>query len=1550
MQREIEKRPVGGLDMTTNYQDVNPVDYVDAKNLTNNERDINSAVDLKGIKGIEKILDYIPEIGLQTKKYRVFIDSTNDPNGIFTYFTEIIVSNSQGISIAPIPVSGGGSAYNFSLQVGYELTTALAGYFIIPTVTTFTATPNSSTYLGYFDIEFDIFDDYTIKFQPYIPATFQARTYDVQVIQEFIPSTYTIRKYRSELIGSCRTENDTFLFWTPCDKIENTEIFSSSITISVVYNTTAASMVDVTFSSPHGLFSGEIINLINSTNTGLLRYEGEWVITVVDDFTISLNWSIFYSVWTPFANPIKVELIKRGFGGISVVYRSSDQNNQYSQLKHLIRSKGLNFSKYHQIDARAKGNNLQKILKFTDNNNPPKMLIYEGDYNTDGFIYGLNGYDFPIQGLYFYESIFSTSRMLIGENDFKLSVVENKTGGELRALNMVYYARGVFSDFTKTSFSRPTNPISVIYSDWDAGTAYSGSLLNMITTKSNTVTISNIPPRTFAYIELVVIDYYNSGSFVGGVVKREPLGIGDTSISITHTGEEIYESIDEATIAQLYLSINKALNIEELDNRGVLSNVELQIDYDLTSIAQNIEYGIRRHSIPRLIDLARTLGDSGGEFFDPHIGHKYTGYTLFETVRWGLRVKWKNSNWSKAYWIGDFRVDDSPIGGRRYATLPNYNFGDTTNTYTFGFEFRNLDLDALVDGQKLRDLIDDYEFVRAPVSKEIIASGIVMLGAGGGGIPSNNVFVLNQAVDPNAAAIVAQIPIRNKIYFFSPDYTYDDAPRLDWFPGDEILCLGSPRYYNTGSGAAPYGNYTQTGVGEGFEQICDQGTTSATLQVLPVINVTPLYGDTYTANQFYRYDSSAVITPLYPIGECYGINLGSGFVQNIVGTYPDTFLYNVFYRRPKTKPYSENPENSIYYSVGFFDADVKNDTTSTIHVVFGGDSFVQKTYLYARNIIGATVTNSLIRHGIYSINKTNCQQQFGMYPGFHPIGPLPPLPTLFTNGKLNSDQEYSSCFTPRNFTSQYVAYDKNSYENVRQEATIYWSEISFVDSKFNPDRYFLFANQRVLDLSYGPIKDMKSINDILITLQPKKTERQYFDNTGKLISDSTDILLGTGAVMGRKGDFLSAYGCSNKWGSFVGKSTGGKEVLYYIDSINKAIVRVGADGTVVLSDRNNMSNYLYDHVKLAEFFDRPVYDYGISGIWDQKNRWAIFSVKAHLPTYEPTPEEWTTSTLYNVGDVVTDQYAYFYFSKLPCLFICKVAHTSNILSEPARMNTLSKSYWDLIPVTDTKYYNYFTLVFSETENKFKWFMSPVCDHYASYYDSYITTIPTNFDIIQLNSNFINPLYYYDESGERCEWYKNNYELAFSYTVNGNLVSNIFLYQLLPVYELSKDIQIYFIGPDDDEEYEVIDFYSDGINCYWVLDREYPFPTGIYFGLHIYVSLREDAYFTMSVNETKGQLVKYGAIRYDAELPVYRTDFTTSQPLQSYLTQADFETIDTYEYSPIKNDTTVGNSPDDDTSFLYGKYCLIKTTLRAKTEQIIHKFVTRVRALNRIIPR
>jgi hypothetical protein len=1557
MQQEIEKRPVGGLDTTNNLQDVAPIDYTDAKNLTNNNREVNTAVDLRPLKGIEYSFASLQPVSAKGKAVRFFINPENNPSAL-------PVGNICTIQFETIRgVSFGGSLLVANPPVINETTLRAAVLTFITsaaftgigitgscgTLQSYTLASGGTVY--YFDISFNIREDWNII----VTMSSGIDQYFTQVVEEFITASYNSRQMPSKIIGSCRTSDKTFLFWTP--SLSPTTPFpnysSPSISsITNVVNLAAASNARVTTSSDHGLYTGEIIELSGGTGTYGSSFNGNWIITVVTATTFDLNYSAATAFPVPSGTLPGIRLIDQGFGAISVITRDTTAiNSQFSQKTDLVLAKGLKFTQEFQIDARVKKNGEDFALKFTDYNNPPKMLIYSGVINANGFIYGALSFN-PGRGYYFYETIDFTSRMLVGDNDFVLGVIHNPLGGSLLAKNYVYYARGVFNDFTKTSVSRPSNPTTVIPNSGYSGYLYSGGFLDEPTTGLNSVIVNNIPQNVYSFIELIAVEY-NDNSIRAYVVSRAEISPGQDKVTIDHLGSEIYEPLSLSEINALFLYIDKARNIEEMDGRGVLSNVVLKVDENLNAIAQAVTCTISRRLNTRWNDLA-ALDNNSGEYLQSSTIKNYSSYMLFETVRWGLRVKWKNAGWSKSYWVGDFRVDD--VAASRKTPLPNLDLGTATNTYSFYFQFTNLNLDVLIGDVPLRSLIEDFEFVREEVTQEVMHSGVWVPGVTLASPPTaGEVYAADIGVNPNAGAFGTLD--RQIGYYFSPDLTYRDAPLFEAESGDQVINMGAPAYIPNALGTAPNGNYNIPNVGEGFEMQVDNGATNATIETVNVEDIQPLVftsgltvlsaisvdGKQITPCIGNAVSQAAYPTINLPIPATYALAVDANLTNGPSGN-ADLLLYNIFYLRPQANPYPLDVTLSSYYSVGFTGADVENDTTSTVYSVFGGECFVQKTYWYASNDLTAAPINNT-RIGVYSINRKNSQVQAGMYPGFGgastSMSNAVSILITPTNGS-NLLFGYSTCFNWRNITSRYVSFNENIGETGVQEATVYWSNQSIINSQFNADRYFLVANQRSLNLIDGPITDMKRVNDILITLQPNYTERQYFDNTGKLISDVGDVLLGTGAVMGRKGDSLSQYGCSNKWGVFVGRSDGGKDVLYFIDSIRKKIVRWGLDGAVVLSDRENMTNYLYQYLALTEFFDSPVYNYGISGVWDEKNKWAIFSVRAYVPPRELSGD-WTDTNFYSIGEIVNDPLANYDYGNMPSLFECIADNTADPSNRPASNSAASQLVWRKIPLTDKRYFNYFTLVFSEQENKFKWFLSPVPSIYASYYDTYITT-DTRFQLDD-SLSIENKLYIHDESGYQCEWFKKQYSWSYAYTYNNtNVISSAFLYTLFPLTAFAPNLKVYFVGPDDGLEYEVTEITEDEL----ILDRVYPF-TGADTTLTVYICLQEDAFITPVINESRGQLVKFGALRYDSTLPIYRVDLNT-QDHKSYLVQADFESIDNYEYAPIQNDTTAGNLPSADTSMLYGKYCLIKTTLRAKNDQIIHKFVVRVRALNRKFPR
>ena len=84
--------------------------------------------------------------------------------------------------------------------------------------------------------------------------------------------------------------------------------------------------------------------------------------------------------------------------------------------------------------------------------------------------------------------------------------------------------------------------------------------------------------------------------------------------------------------------------------------------------------------------------------------------------------KLKGGNWTKVYHIKDQNIRQGLDAGAY-----NYDLTAGTDAYTYLLELTNHDLDYLVNGIKLRDLIEDFQFVRAEINSEVIASGLVIV-------------------------------------------------------------------------------------------------------------------------------------------------------------------------------------------------------------------------------------------------------------------------------------------------------------------------------------------------------------------------------------------------------------------------------------------------------------------------------------------------------------------------------------------------------------------------------------------------------------------------------------------------------------------------------------------------------------------------------------------------------------------------------------------------------------------------------------------------------
>jgi len=111
-------------------------------------------------------------------------------------------------------------------------------------------------------------------------------------------------------------------------------------------------------------------------------------------------------------------------------------------------------------------------------------------------------------------------------------------------------------------------------------------------------------------------------------------------------------------------------------------------------------------------------------------------------------------------------------------------------------------------------------------------------------------------------------------------------------------------------------------------------------------------------------------------------------------------------------------------------------------------------------------------------------------------------------------------------------------------------------------------------------------------------------------------------------------------------------------------------------------------------------------------------------------------------------------------------------------------------------------------------------------------------------------------------------------------------------------------------------------------------------------LSEDAYIEGVVNYMPESSKKFVATQVISDNEPDRMEFETKRH-KSYLEKGEFDDHDDHWRSPIKNDTTGGNTPDADTESLTGDYIKVKFFITKKLYNRLYNFVIKVRERLRV---
>jgi hypothetical protein len=423
-----------------------------------------------------------------------------------------------------------------------------------------------------------------------------------------------------------------------------------------------------------------------------------------------------------------------------------------------------------------------------------------------------------------------------------------------------------------------------------------------------------------------------------------------------------------------------------------------------------------------------------------------------------------------------------------------------------------------------------------------------------------------------------------------------------------------------------------------------------------------------------------------------------------------------------------------------------------VYSIFGGDTFTQGTYIKNRYVNEATRTladgkdwdsgypgsytnegiGSVARPGfgsgfkMFSQNRINSQMRYTTADQLIYLGD--------TNGRANWLEEtdakrdtftYSDAYTPLFNIQQFAPYISTLPTRTQSPTRIQWSGRDIVDSLVDQYREVKPLSFKDLDLTKGEITAHYPVNGELVTWQRDSFDRQFFNTRGQLVTtDELNIVIGESDVMSRDGINMSIYGCQHRESIIRGRSDGGKDVVLWFNANTQQFIRFGADGTVVISERQPIASWLRENAKWVRDENSPHDTYGVRGVWDERYREAIWTFIG-----QRSRPEWQEAVNYSTGYAIS--YGQSGFNQLPDIYVCRRAHTSSSTNQIG-VGSDWEDFWELVPHSNGDYYTEFTIAWSEIANGFSTFYGMMPSIYMRWRDAFLTPNPIERDSVYVH--------------------------------------------------------------------------------------------------------------------------------------------------------------------------------------------------------------------------
>jgi hypothetical protein len=441
-------------------------------------------------------------------------------------------------------------------------------------------------------------------------------------------------------------------------------------------------------------------------------------------------------------------------------------------------------------------------------------------------------------------------------------------------------------------------------------------------------------------------------------------------------------------------------------------------------------------------------------------------------------------------------------------------------------------------------------------------------------------------------------------------------------------------------------------------------------------------------------------------------------------------LSGLIFRRLANKYGSRTTNNQVIYTGS------KILVEQNTGDVFGGDVFTQQTYykpFYARatNKQGRASGFNLISQNIVNTNlRTYNSLATGV---LYPIGTQDFLQWLEFDPNRRDQLTKNSAYNILNQIQEQPIYNPENRDNGFKVTRKHYSQYKPTGSPKDFYRIFFPFDFADNPQKAGQIVAAVNFNNRLFTLQERGFTIEYFNDRGRLATaESGEVIIGDGAVLPRVGNQISSFGTQHRGSVLIGKSQSGKAILYYISVDYGEVLRFGDDGLRSISQFNKMRLFFKDNLKWARLAKTPADGYGITSVWDNRQKRAIWTVKAWKPS-----EQWING-FYSEGDTVIFGEIY---QGVPQLWS---ARRRGNIGQPSDTNL----DWIKHDIKDNNYYNCYTVVWSELieGGGFEVFLSFLPNHYTQRNDSYFSAFP-DLESTRRSELFIHnlglPATYYD---------------------------------------------------------------------------------------------------------------------------------------------------------------------------------------------------------------